>query len=158
MNDRGNERRLPGSDTPPIGLEVHAMAFALNVSGDIGNATFFKYNLYVKGPAPLTKTYFGIFSDPDLGNFQDDWIGSDTSRGIGYAWNADNNDEGRGYGYGIPPAVGYDFLQGPVVPSSLDTAMVSGVPRPDYRNLEMMHFCGPLDLHHIGDPKGGRIL
>lgn len=139
MNDRGNEHLASGADTPPIGLEVHAMAFAFNTSGDIGNSTFYKYNLYMKGTEPLTDTYIGLFSDPDLGNFQDDWVGSDTLRGMGFVWNSDNDDEG-GDGYGIPPAAGYDFFQGPIVPSPGDTAHVSGEVRPDFRNLKMTHF------------------
>ena len=140
MNDRGNEHRIHGSDTPPIGLEVHAMAFAFDVPGPIGDATFYKYDFFYSGKDSLTDTYVGLFSDVDLGNFQDDWVGSDTARGLGFGWNSDNYDEGGG-GYGTPPpAVGYDFFQGPVVPSKGDTAHVSGAPVPDFRNLKMAHF------------------
>ncbi len=155
MNDRGNEHLATGGDTPPIGLEVHVLAFAFNTAGDIGNTTFYKYDMYAKGAEPLTDTYIGLFSDPDLGNFQDDWVGSDTARGMGYVWNSDNDDEG-GDGYGIPPAAGYDFFQGPIVPSLGDTAYVSGAARPDFKNLEMTHFVyynngpGP-----AGDPENG---
>ena len=116
------------------------MAFAFNTSGDIGNTTFYKYDLFYKGTEPLTETYIGLFSDPDLGNFDDDWVGSDTTRGMGFVWNSDNEDEG-GDGYGTPaPAAGYDFFQGPIVPSVGDTAFVSGEPRPDFKNLKMTHF------------------
>ncbi len=139
MNDRGNEHLARGADTPPIGLEVHALAFAFNSGGDIGNTTFYKYDLYYKGDVPLTDTYIGLFSDPDLGNYQDDWVGSDTLRGMGFVWNSDNEDEGSD-GYGIPPAAGYDFFQGPIVPSPGDTAYVSGTPVPDFTNLKMAHF------------------
>ncbi len=139
MNDRGNEHLAGGADTPPIGLEVHALAFAFDSGGDIGNTTFYKYDLFYKGDVPLTDTYIGLYSDPDLGNYQDDWIGSDTLRGMGFVWNSDNEDEG-GDGYGIPPALGYDFFQGPIVPSPGDTAYISGTPRPDFKNLTMKHF------------------
>ncbi|MDE2826463.1 MAG: hypothetical protein OXL40_04015, partial [Bacteroidota bacterium] len=73
MNDRGNEHR--GAESPPIGLEVHATAFAFRTAGDIGNATFYKVDLYYKGNQPFTDVHLAIFSDPDLGNFQDDWVG-----------------------------------------------------------------------------------
>ncbi len=136
MNDRGNDHVI----SPPIGLEVHAMAFAFNAAGPIGNSTFYKYDMYYKGNDPLTDAYLAIYSDPDLGNFQDDWVGSDTARGIGFVWNSDDEDEG-GSGYGTPaPAAGYDFFQGPIVPSVGDTAKVSGDRVPDFRNLEMAHF------------------
>ena len=140
MNDRGNYHVATGSDTPPIGLEVHVLVFAFNTAGDIGNSTFYKYDLFYKGNDPLTDAYIGLFSDPDLGNFQDDWVGADTLLGMGFVWNSDNEDEGGG-GYGTPvPALGYDFFQGPIVPAVGDTAYVSGVEVPDFKNLKMKHF------------------
>ncbi len=113
MNDRGNTHNA--TDSPPVGLEVHGSAFAFNTAGAIGNTTFYKYRIFYKGDVALNDAYFGIFSDPDLGNFDDDYIGSDTTLGLGYVYNADDDDEG-GDGYGqAPPATGYDFFQGPLV-------------------------------------------
>ena len=60
------------------------MAFAFDVPGPIGDATFYKYDFFYSGKDSLTDTYVGLFSDVDLGNFQDDWVGSDTARGIGF--------------------------------------------------------------------------
>ena len=136
MNDRGNIHEA--TSAAPIGLEVHGLAFAFNIAGDIGNTTFYKYNLFYKGNVPLTNAYLGIFSDPDLGNFDDDYVGSDTTLGLGYVYNADNDDEG-GYG-AAPPAAGYDFFQGPIVPSPGDSALVSGNYVQDFKNLEMTTF------------------
>ena len=113
MNDRGNVHQR--TDAPPMGVEVHGTAFAFNTAGAIGNTTFYKYKIIYKGSVPLVQTYMGIFDDPDLGNFDDDYVGSDTTLGMGYVYNADNEDEG-GEGYGSPvPALGYDFFQGPLV-------------------------------------------
>ncbi|MFT4604223.1 MAG: hypothetical protein ACI9W4_000952, partial [Rhodothermales bacterium] len=113
MNDRGNVHNR--TDTPPMGVEAHVSAFAFNTAGAIGNTTFYKYRIFYKGSQPLEQAYMGLFSDPDLGNFQDDYVGSDTTLGLGYVYNADNDDEG-GEGYGeAPPAAGYDFFQGPLV-------------------------------------------
>lgn len=154
MNDRGNTHNA--SQTPPIGLEVHVEAFAFNQAGDIGNTTFYKYQIFYKGTAPLEDAYMGIFSDPDLGNAFDDYVGSDSTLGIGYVYNADNEDEGTS-GYGLPPATGYDFFQGPIVPGlATDTAHVSGRAVPGFKNLGMTHFAyytngsGP-----YGDPSTG---
>ena len=123
MNDRGNEHNFASS--PPIGLEVHATAFAFRTGGDIGNTTFYKYDFYNRGNWPFTDVYMAIFADPDLGNFQDDWLGSDTTLGVAYVWNGDNEDE-FSWGYGSPPpALGFDFVQGPIVPSPGDSAKVS---------------------------------
>ena len=138
MNDRGNQHT--STDSPPIGLEVHVMAYAFDAGGDIGNTTFYKYNLFYKGKYPLLDTYFGIFSDPDLGNFDDDYVGSDSLLGLAYVYNSDNVDEGR-EGYGTPaPAAGYDFVQGPIVPSPGSSAVVSGRAVPGYVNLQMTTF------------------
>ncbi len=113
MNDRGNQHTR--TDTPAMGVEVHGTAFAFNTSGAIGNTTFYKYRILYKGTVPLENTYMGLFSDPDLGKFDDDYVGSDTTLGLGFVYNADNDDEG-GEGYGAaPPAAGYDFFQGPLV-------------------------------------------
>ncbi|MBO6575404.1 MAG: T9SS type A sorting domain-containing protein [Rhodothermales bacterium] len=113
MNDRGNVHTR--TDTPPMGVEAHVSAFAFNTAGAIGNTTFYKYRIFYKGSVPLEQTYMGIFSDPDLGNFDDDYVGCDTTLGMGFVYNADNDDEG-GEGYGdAPPAAGYDFFQGPLV-------------------------------------------
>ncbi len=116
MNDRGNQHTR--TDTPPMGVEVHGTAFAFNTAGAIGNTTFYKYRIMYKGSVPLEDTYMGLFSDPDLGNYQDDYVGSDTTLGLGFVYNSDNDDEG-GEGYGdAPPAAGYDFFQGPLVDSN----------------------------------------
>lgn len=138
MNDRGNQHN--GASSPPIGLEVHVTAFAFRTAGDIGNTTFYRYNLYYKGTDPFTDVHMAVFSDPDLGNYQDDWVGSDTTLGVGYVWNSDNLDEGAD-GYGSPvPAAGYDFFQGPVVPSPGDSAKIDGVWIQDFVNLDMTSF------------------
>ena len=61
----------------------------------------------------MTNTYFSTWFDPDLGNYTDDIIGCDIARGLGYCYNSDTEDEGA-LGYGLnPPAVGFDFFQGP---------------------------------------------
>ncbi len=81
MNDVGNVHTATGTD--PIGLEVHASTFAFDRVGDLGNTTFHRYKLHQKAQESLSEAYFGIYSDFDLGNFDDDYLGSDTTLGIG---------------------------------------------------------------------------
>ncbi len=114
MNDMGNQHN--NTDTPPVGLEVHGTAFAFNSAGALGNTTFYKFRMFYSGSVPLEESYFGIFSDPDLGNFDDDYVGSDTTLGLGFVYNADENDDDH-YGTNVP-ASGYDFFQGPLVDSN----------------------------------------
>ena len=114
MNDRGNVHE--SSDTDPIGIEVQVTAFAAASENEhIDNATLYRYKIIYKGDMPYEDAYFGVFQDVDLGNFSDDYVGSDTTLGMGYVYNADNDDEGD-FGYGVaPPAVGFDVIQGPLV-------------------------------------------
>ncbi len=113
MNDRGN--RHSRTDAVPMGLEVHASVFAYAQTGVLGNTTFHRYRLLLRGEPALTETYFSVFADPDLGNFVDDYVGSDSVLGLAFVYNSDNDDEGaQGYG-AAPPAVGFDFLQVPGV-------------------------------------------
>ncbi|GMQ82757.1 MAG: hypothetical protein BMS9Abin05_2218 [Rhodothermia bacterium] len=113
MNDRGNYHNT--TDSEPLGIEVHGLAFAaINPFSAIDNATLFQYRVLNKNAYPIREAYVGVFLDVDLGNFDDDYIGSDSVRGMGYVYNADDDDDG-GLGYGrAPPALGILFLEGPI--------------------------------------------
>lgn len=154
MNDRGNVHNR--TDTPPMGVEAHVSAFAFNTAGAIGNTTFYKYRIFYKGSVPLENTYMGIFSDPDLGNFDDDYVGCDTTLGMGYVYNADNDDEG-GEGYGeAPPAAGYDFFQGPLVSDDGRDNDGDGEVDEDGERLKMTAFAFYTNGSGItGDPGNG---
>ena len=114
MNDRGNAHL--NSNTAPIGLEVTVQAFAFATSNAINNTTFYKYEFRYKGAQALQNTYLGLWSDPDLGDYQDDYVGSDPELGLGFVYNSDDDDAVSAAGYGDrPPALGYDYFQGPLV-------------------------------------------
>ncbi len=108
MNDVGNAHR--NTQAAPIGVEVRVHAFAFHRADALGETTFYKYNVTYKGDEPLTDTYFSIFSDPDLGAAWDDFVGTDTTLGLGYVYNDNVVDEV----YGPAPAAGFDFFQGPI--------------------------------------------
>ncbi len=115
MNDAAGQHLT--TQTNPIGLEVKATAFAFKTADALNNTTFYKYNITYKPKqnVPLEDTWIGLWSDPDLGNANDDYVGSDTLLGLGFVYNGDPFDE-TSSGYGDrPPALGYDFFQGPLV-------------------------------------------
>lgn len=120
MNDVGNVH--PAQATPALGAEVQVLAFAFDRPDALGDATFYRYTIINKGPTDITETYVSVFSDPDLGDAADDYVGSDVAAGLGYVYNADNADgNGTLLTYGAaPPAVGYDFFQGPIVADGPD--------------------------------------
>lgn len=109
MNDVGNVHEETGS--APIGLEVRVSAFAAaSATPAVDQATFYRYRLVYRGSAPLDSAYVGFWMDSDLGDAIDDMVGSDTTLGLGYTYNGDEMDNV----YGIPPAVGWTVVTGPV--------------------------------------------
>ncbi|MCJ8291448.1 MAG: T9SS type A sorting domain-containing protein [Crocinitomicaceae bacterium] len=113
FNDKGSIHTETGGD--PIGMEIRAQAFAFATTDDVNRMTFYNYELINRGTQTLFETYFSQYLDADIGNFNDDYAGCDVSRGLGYMFNGDLNDETNGApGYGDnPPAIGVDFFEGP---------------------------------------------
>lgn len=111
INDNGNiHSSTPGS--VPLGLEIQAMIYAFN-SQELANVTFSDYTLLNKSSENLKKTYLGTWLDPDLGNYEDDFVGCDTLRNLGICYNGDNDDDADADGYGMtPPFVGVQILNG----------------------------------------------
>lgn len=114
FNDKGNIHTETGGD--PIGMEIRAQAFAFATNDEINRMTFYNYELINRGTQTLFNTFFSQYLDADVGNYSDDYVGCDVSRGLGYAFNGDlfdEDDAGRkGYGEN-PPAIGCDFFEGP---------------------------------------------
>ncbi|MBK6836548.1 MAG: hypothetical protein IPG89_20740 [Bacteroidetes bacterium] len=78
--------------------------------------TFYNFEIINRSSNILDSTYFAVWVDADLGNYQDDYVGCDVVRGLGYIYNGDNyDDDGNGVvGYHNKlPALGCDFFQGP---------------------------------------------
>ncbi len=114
FNDKGNVHSETNGE--PIGMEIRTQAFAFTTNDEINNMTFYNYTLINRGTTNLNNTYFGQWVDADLGSGDDDYVGCDVQRGLGYCYNGDANDESSNTspGYGAnPPAVGIDFFEGP---------------------------------------------
>jgi hypothetical protein len=114
FNDKGNIHTETNGD--PIGMEIRAQAFSFATNDEVNRMTFYNYELINRGTQTLYNTYFAQYLDADVGNYADDYTGCDVSRGLGYMYNGDLNDESDGgrLGYGEnPPAIGCDFFEGP---------------------------------------------
>ena len=114
FNDKGNIHTETTGD--PIGMEIHAQAFAFATNDEINDMTFYNYEMINRSTQTLTNTFFGQWVDADIGFYQDDYVGCDVQRGLGYSYNAVAFDPGGSgvTGYGAnPPAVGVDFFEGP---------------------------------------------
>lgn len=115
FNDKGDVHTESGGQ--PIGMEIRAQAFAFSTNDEVNNMTFYNYVLINQGTQTLLNTYFGQWVDPDLGFSDDDYVGCDVQRGLGYCYNGrDPDPDGQMPGYGAqPPAIGVDFFEGPFV-------------------------------------------
>ncbi len=118
--DVGAAQSLYGSK--PIGLEVQVLLWGYARTDALGDVIFKKFTVIYKGTSATPDTariedmYFAQWSDPDLGNYGDDFAGADIDLSLGYVYNS-INDDSHYVPFGLaPPAVGYDFLQGPAVP------------------------------------------
>ncbi|HIG74265.1 MAG TPA: hypothetical protein EYQ24_06730, partial [Bacteroidetes bacterium] len=108
MNDVGNEHTE--QQTEPLGIEVRVSAFSVasrEVAG-VSESTFYRYEVLNRSANAIENARAGFFIDPDLGAALDDYVGSDSTRGMFFVYNAGDDDAS----YGTPPALGIDLLSG----------------------------------------------
>jgi hypothetical protein len=153
--------------TPDMDIEIQQMAWAFSRGDALGNVVFFRYRIINNGEN-IDDFIFSGWTDPDLGDYQDDLIGSDTTftipgtedvvENLGYVYNNSPDAE-----YGVtPPAFGIDFFQGPIIPSPGDTATRVlgpnfGVQKiPGYKNLGLSSFTYYVNgIPELQDPQDG---
>lgn len=123
----------------PMKVEVQATFFAFQTTGPLGNTIFRKYKLISKNTIRFDSMYFCMWSDPDLGGAFDDFAGCDTTLALGFVYNGVANDDIYG---ATPPASGFDFFQGPRVPTGdmNDSAKFLGKWIKGYKGLGMNSF------------------
>lgn len=83
----------------PLGVEIHEMAYAYSCSLDeaLSNTIFIHYDVINRSNNTYSDTYFGLFTDTDIGYCSDDYIGCDTIRNTYFGYNAGMID-----GTGLP--------------------------------------------------------
>jgi hypothetical protein len=113
FNDMGNVKLQ--TESVSIGMEVQTSAFAFSSKDFLNDASFVFYKLINRGVLNLEKTYMATWTDADLGDAQDDYIGCDTGRSLGILYNgksADGTGKPTDYGSAVP-MIGVDFFIGP---------------------------------------------
>jgi len=161
----------------PLGIEMQATVWSYNKPGPVGNMLFRKYKLINKTgtgslpPVTFDSMYVSMFSDVDLGSAGDDYVGTDTTLNLVYTYNS--NEKDAVYYPLPPPAVGFDFLQGPLiegiagedrnkngVDDAVDFGIIDGKKvGPGKINLPMTasyYFAG--GDPNLGDPPQGTIM
>jgi hypothetical protein len=104
--------------TNPIGIEYQATIWEYKDSLGFNNFFFRKYKLINKtdvlgSPITFEDMYLSMWSDPDIGNSGDDFVGCDTTLNLGFGYNAFATD--LVYDPLPPPAVGFDLIRGPLI-------------------------------------------
>lgn len=117
MNDKGGPDNIQAD---PMGINVFCQAFAYQGSESINNATMYEYRIENQSTNQYDSLYFTLMMDYDIGCSDDDAVGSDVTRGLAFAYNGTQVDNGITdpcvFPIGpTPPAVGVDFLKGPIV-------------------------------------------
>lgn len=147
-NDLDPGRAAQDYGSPPIGLEVQETDWAYAATNSLGNMIFKKSKIIYKGTVstPRTATIDSMFivqwSDPDDGQYSDDFAGCDTILSLGYVYNSSSHDAIYTDQFGLaPPAGGFDFLQGPIVRGTpQDSAIFDLKVIHGYKNLPMTTF------------------
>ena len=124
--------------TPPLGVEVQLTAWGYSRADALGNTVFYRWKLINKGGRQLDSMFVCIWSDCDIGGGSNDYDGCDTLLSLGYTFSGIANNSQYG---STPPAAGFDFLQGPIVPSVGDTTRLpDGTVKPGYKKMNMTSY------------------
>lgn len=119
FNDKGDVHTETGGQS--IGIEVRLTAYAYGCPStiaqypELANTTFYHYKIINKSPYNLNKTYVGFWSDIGIGDYKDDYIGSNQKEGYVYGYNATPFDSVYG---NFIPATGTVLLKGPLADSN----------------------------------------
>ena len=103
-----------------LGIEIHGMAYAFACSPDsaLNNTIFVNYQIVNRSGNTYDSTIIGMNFDPDIGDYTDDYIGSDVARSTAFAYNGpaiDGSGAPNHYGANPPPAQGMTILKGPLM-------------------------------------------
>jgi len=168
--DRSASTGLFGSE--PLGIEAQITLWGYKRTDAMGNLYFKKIKFInkggvdigggLKGSFHIDSMFFAQWSDPDLGSYGDDLCGVDMNLvpavtgkpiSLGFVYNGNAIDvEFKKFNL-QPPAVGYDFLQGPLVPGSPTDSGVFNLKRVyGKKNLPMTSFAYFSAGSGISDP------
>ena len=150
----------------PTGLEIQMTMWGYKRTDALGNIFFRKWRFINKGGVEIDEAgtlgsfyldsmYVCQWSDPDLGSFSDDLVGTDTTLSLGFVYNGNAIDTDFRKFNLPPPSGGYDFLQGPLIDSPGDRGIFDLKPVVDAKNLGMAGFSYFSAGSPYTDPRGG---
>lgn len=137
-NDFDNSKSTNMYGAASMKMEVQCAVWAYALDGPLGNMIFRRYKVTNKSTDVYQDSYVCWWSDPDNGDAFNDAVGCDTTLSLGYVYNGTSYDGTYG---GNPPAVGFDYFQGPKIPGlPTDTAIFNNKKVAGFKNLPMTAF------------------
>ncbi|MCC6723957.1 MAG: T9SS type A sorting domain-containing protein [Saprospiraceae bacterium] len=134
FNDEGGGAIHGETNGTPIRAEIHALAYAFEGSNDenLANTTFYDFKLFNRALEYLDSAFVGLWLDPDMGCYLDDYIGCISSEKLAFVYNADATDgqpdcacSGLPTYCNEPPITGVKVLRGPNNNNGEDTGFSS---------------------------------
>lgn len=160
--DRATVNGFEGS--LPIGIEVKRTIWGYSSQSEMGHIFFTRYqltnkgggiptsNTAVRGQLYIDSMFVCAWSDPDVGDSGDDLDGCDTTLSLGYTYNGQGRDVEYVKFKLPPPAIGYDFLAGPVITAAGDSGVIDFKRVYNQKNLGMSSFAFFSAGSSISDP------
>jgi hypothetical protein len=119
FNDAGGPQTF--TKQAKLQMEFQVSAFAYNTTNELNDMTFYQYKLISKSSEDLIDCYFSWWIDPELGCYNDDYVGCNPELGMAYIYNEDALDGENNSCFGSDnykdeiPMIGLNFVQGPKV-------------------------------------------
>ena len=128
-----------GSGGTAIGLEIRLMAYAYgpcNITSAnpfLNYTTFYNYQIINRSTVALNNTYAGLFNDLNIGNYMDDYVGSDVQDHYAYIYNGPSSPSNQ-------PAIGVVQLKGPLNTSNGIDDDGDGMADEPFEQMSMTNF------------------
>lgn len=98
-----------------LGVEMHNYIYNFDCEDTLQDVVLYKTEIFNRSSRDLDSLGAGVYSDFDMGGYNDDYVGTHVNNGLVYAYNGDNVDEGQGGMMGFNdslPSIGNLFLKG----------------------------------------------
>jgi len=116
MNDQAQDTVVNPSR---MGLELHQVFYQfVDFAGINSSTTYGQYKIFNRGTISYPQFRFGMFTDFDLGNPTDDFMGVNQDKNLAYIYNETNLDVSTANSMGWsenPPAAGIKALSSPIL-------------------------------------------
>jgi hypothetical protein len=112
-----------------LGVEIHRMAYSYaDTNSFLHNSVFVDYKIINRSSNSYNNFIFSAYTDFDIGKYNDDFIGTDTSKNMVFAYNGASTDAGYGSN---PPAQGLIWLNQKIGSSMFYNNETSNMGNPD---------------------------